>query len=122
MRTRLIQSLSYPRFLLRDLMDLEECEHDGMFDAGSAECERCLQKTECRWLMSNDEFAALSEKPLKELLRAVEYALGYVDSHVAFWEHNARVCACDSCRWVRTTQSLVEEARAALGVSTASGG
>ena len=109
MREKLIRALSYPRFLVRDHLDLDECDFHGAYDPTCPQCRVCHQEPECQWLISNDEFAALEERKVAELIRAVELAVVYVDARVSFWEHNRRECVCDACRWLRSTRQLLHE-------------
>ncbi len=109
MREKLIRALSYPRFLMRDYLDLDDCAFHGTYDRNCPQCRACNQEPECQWLVSNDEFAALEGRPLVELIRAVEVAITYVDARVAFWDHDRRMCACDACRWLRSTHHLLDE-------------
>lgn len=117
MRRKLIRALSYPRFLMRDYLELDDCDFHGTFDPACPQCRVCSQEPECQWLINHDEFAALENKAVVDLVRALETALMYVDARVAFWDHNRRVCVCDACRWLRTTRHLLREATEAPDAS-----
>ena len=111
-RKKLLNALDYPRFLVRDHLDLDECRHQGNYDRYDPKCGACSQQPECKWLVSHDEFSALEQKSTADLLESVKFAWLYVDAHVTFWGHNRHACACDACRWLRATNRLIEQAQA----------
>ncbi len=112
MRQRLIEALSYPRELVRNDMDLDDCPHNGLYDDEDGRCLACPQQPECEWLYNNEEFVALEQKPIAEILAALEIASDYVGAQITYWEHDSRRCRCTSCTWLRDTLRLVDEARA----------
>lgn len=112
MRQAFIDALSYPRELVRDNLELEECPHTGLYDNEDGKCIACPQQSECEWLYNNEAFAALEKKPIAEILAALEIASDYVTAQVAYWEHDSRRCGCTSCSWLRNTLRLVDKARA----------
>lgn len=102
----LIELLAYPRYHLRDELEVElgACVHDGRYDNHDPHCILCQNRAECRWLFDNDEFTALKLHSKDQLLQALEFALEYVDSVVARWGHDVRLCHCDACQWLRKTR------------------
>lgn len=67
---------------------------------------------EYAWLYSNEEFAALGQKPIGEILAALDDAVEYMAAQVAYLEHDNPQCACASCAWLRDTPRLLNQARA----------
>jgi hypothetical protein len=112
MRQSLIEALSYPRELVRNDMDLDDCPHSGLYDDEDGRCLACPQQPECEWLYNNEEFAALGQKPVAEILAALEIASDYVAAQIAYWEHDSRQCGCTSCTWLGEASRLVDKARA----------
>jgi hypothetical protein len=112
MRQRLISLLAYPRQLIRDQLELEDCRHSGQYDPGDPACIECTDEAECRWLYSNDEFAALDHKPWNALLDALEYALGFVGGYSTRNTHDQQRCGCDACSWLREAEALYAEIQA----------
>lgn len=110
-RQSLIEALSYPRELVRNDMDLDDCPHNGLFDDEDGRCLICPQQPECEWLYNNEEFVALEQKPIAEVLTALEIASDYVAAQIAYWEHNTEQCRCTSCTWLRHALQLVDQVR-----------
>jgi hypothetical protein len=112
MRQVLIEALKYPRELVRDNLELDECPHAGLYDNEDGKCIACPQQSECEWLYNNEGFAALGKKPITQILTALEIAADYVAAQVTYWEHDSGRCGCTSCSWLRDALRLVDEARA----------
>ena len=113
MKTRIIKMLEFPRRVVRGYVPLETCEHAGNFSANDPECLICETRIECEWLYHNDESVALAEKPLDAIADALDLAVLYVDACVTRAGHNARVCRCEACDWLRRAQQLQETAERA---------
>ena len=111
MRDRIIETLDYARAIVRSSIVLDDCSHDANFAAGSDECGVCEYASECHWLYSNDEFAALEQKPVEILVAALDFAVDYVRAELTHGGHNTARCRCESCTWLRTGQKLLAEAR-----------
>jgi hypothetical protein len=112
MRQALIQALTYPRELVRNNLELDECPHAGLYDDEDGRCIACPQQSECEWLYHNEAFAALEKRPIADIRAAVEIAADYVTAQVAYWEHDSRRCRCTSCSWLRNALRLIDEAHA----------
>lgn len=112
MRQDLIEALNYPREFVRNEIELDGCPHNGLYDSEDGGCSACPQRPECEWLYHNGEFAALGQKPVAEILTALEIASDYVMAQVACWEHDSRQCGCTSCSWLRGALHLLDQASA----------
>lgn len=110
MREKIVKALINSRTLVRDQIELHDCIHNGHYVAGNSRCQYCEFGFECQWLYKNDEFAALEQKPIENLLEALQFAEAYVDAIVTRWEHDKRICRCDTCTWLRYTRRLLREA------------
>ena len=110
MKTEIIKMLKFPRKIIRGSVPLETCEHAGNFSSSAPDCRICETRLECEWLYHNDESVALAEKPLDALVEAFGLAVLYVDACVTRAGHNARVCHCEACDWLRRAQRLLETA------------
>ena len=106
MKNDIIETLNYPRYELRDNLDLEHCIHGGNFDAHDSRCLGCDCEFECRWLYENDECSATQEKTIAVLIKAMESAMEYVDARVADLGHNVSECQCDACDWLKHAESI----------------
>ena len=106
MKDIIIETLRYPRYQLRDNLDVEHCIHGGNFDLQDQRCLDCDCEFECRWLYENDECTALEEKPVAELMVALGSSLEYIDSKIAALGHNIGECPCDACNWLKQAESV----------------
>ena len=110
MREILLEKLAYPRELVRNYQDLDQCPHSGMFDRNDVACLECEDRSECEWLYSNNEYSNLHLKPLPELVQALAFALDFVSAQVALWEHEIKECQCETCVWYREAVKVYDEA------------
>ena len=67
MRRQLIEALSYPRLLVRRIVDGQDCRHDSLFDATNERCHNCDINRECHWVTCLEEFDDFSGKPTHTL-------------------------------------------------------
>ena len=109
MKTTVIRMLDYPRSLVRRNVDVHDCPHAGQFADADARCRLCEFSMECRWLQHNDEFVALSEKSLEEIVEALSFTLAYVDAETTRWGHLRQNCRCEACTWLRSAQRLYDK-------------
>ena len=109
MKERIIELLAYPRSMVCDQIDLDICPHAGYFDRDDRRCRKCQVAPECRWLGSNDEFAALKQKSTEELVAPLGFAVDFVNIQVAHWGHDPLCCDCETCLWVRAATRVREE-------------
>jgi hypothetical protein len=107
-RKQLIEALAYPRTLIDSGLQLENCPHNGRYDKQDLRCHECDSRPECEWLVHNDEFVALKNKPEDQLLAALEFALLHMSAFVASAGHDNRSCRCESCQWIRDSQDLYD--------------
>jgi hypothetical protein len=108
-KARIIKALDYPREYVRSNLMLEGCPHNSMYDDVDGRCLSCDDRFECEWLLNNDEFAALEQKPEKQLLQALGFAVELVTAEITRWEHDSGRCHCEACTWLRETQQLYDE-------------
>jgi len=113
MRDELIAALAYPRSVVRDSIQPDDCPHNRSFDCKDHRCLNCEFEVECLWLCRNDEFAALRLRPLAELVDALEFSLGYVQRRLTEPKHNSAKCRCDTCAWSREAEALIDTCRSA---------
>ncbi len=109
MRRNIIDVLVYPRQVAKANVDLTNCPHSGFFKVLDKKCEQCSKSYECEWLNSTDEFNDLAAKPMEFLYRALTFGIDYVDAQVADQDHDADICECESCEWIRNARRLLHE-------------
>ncbi len=110
LKHKLIETLEYPRYLVRVELALEDCPHDGQFDADDPRCRDCIDNEDCRWLFSSDEKARLDERPLDELVTALGFAIESIESLMEANKHDS-LCQCDACVWRKQADALFVEVR-----------
>jgi len=106
MRQEIINALIFPRMLVKDHLELDNCDHSGRYDGAATDCQRCGAEPQCQWLYDNDEFEAIQESTTEKLVDALEFALAYVGGEVANLKHSYRRCNCDICIWLRDAHKL----------------
>lgn len=111
MRRRIIEAITYPRMVLQDSLDAEECPLNFYFNATHRACRYCERAEECRWLNGNDEFSILAKKPMDELFDSLIFCIEVLDAQCTLENHNVSHCTCDSCGWVRRARRLAWECR-----------
>jgi hypothetical protein len=110
-RERIIKMLDFPRMLVRSDIDFENCTHAGNFAPGDPVCADCASRLECSWLYHNDDFSGLSQKGLPHLVKALQFALDYVDASSFRAGHRPkRNCSCELCAWLSSARELYDEA------------
>lgn len=106
MKHEIIEMMAFPREMIRGNVPLETCGHTGHYAHHDPECGVCEARIECEWLYHNDELSGLGEKPLADLLEALQSALLYIDACVARAGHTPSKCRCRACTWLRRAESL----------------
>lgn len=114
MRRQMIEALSYPRMLVRQIIDGRDCPHDSLFEATSDRCRQCDINSECHWVNCLDEFADFADKPAHTLNASLRYGIKLVETLHSELQHDETLCTCEACTWVRDAQRLVEEFEANL--------
>lgn len=108
MRRQLIEALTYPRLLILNIIDAQDCEHDSLFDATSARCHHCSLGRECHWASCLNDFEDLRSKPAHTLNASLRYSVQLVESMRDELRHDAMTCACEACTWIRSSLRLIE--------------
>lgn len=106
MKQIIIETLRYPRYEIRDNLDVDHCIHGGNYNYHDPRCLNCDSEVECHWLYENDECSALEAKSLGALTLALETAIEYIDGRVATLGHNVSECQCDACNWLKSAESV----------------
>ena len=107
LKREIIQALFYPRRLMRDNIELQQCIHSGNYCQDDDYCVDCFYNLECAWLFSNDENVSLENKAVAELTEALEYCHSYVDARTTEWGHDSSHCTCEACSWLRGAARLI---------------
>ena len=114
MRRQLIEALTYPRLLVKKIIDERDCPHDSLFEATSERCHSCDMNTECHWINCLNEFSDFEEKPASTINASLRFGVKLVESLHSELRHDETICTCEPCTWVRDAQRLIEEFEAHL--------
>ncbi|MEJ2643889.1 MAG: hypothetical protein P8180_02975 [Gammaproteobacteria bacterium] len=111
---KVVNLLDFPRYQVREYLDLSGCPHSGYYDGHDPRCRNCEFGMECQWLNRNDEIATLKQQRLEELDNALDLAICYVESRATGWGHDTRTCHCDSCEWLREARRTRNQVQGVL--------
>lgn len=115
LKDRLANALQYPRSLIRNEMNLEDCVREGRLDKQALHCRDCDQQDTCEWLLSTDEYSDIEQASLDRLVDALGFAIESVHSLFNDGEHDL-FCSCEACAWQRQANTLYSEARCYPGL------
>jgi hypothetical protein len=110
LKFRLVETLKYPRYLIRAELKLEDCPHDGHLNRADSRCRECLDNGDCAWLYSLEDEAGFADKPLDQLVNALGYAIESIECLLLQVPHPPQ-CQCEACLWHKQADSLYGEAR-----------
>ena len=66
MRQQLIEALTYPRLLIKKLIEEHNYQHDNMFEATGERCHHCTGE-DCGWETCFQDFRKFEEMPIETL-------------------------------------------------------
>jgi hypothetical protein len=106
-RDAVLHLLAFPRELARDGIALEQCRHAGNFAPHDSGCAVCMSRLECEWLFHTDEFSALTQRPVEEILDALRFSTVYVESRITLSGHAPQKCRCTACEWLAAANEML---------------
>ena len=109
MRRQMIEALSYPRLLVKRIIDGRDCPHESLFEATSERCRQCDINSECHWVTCLDEFSNFADKPDHTINASLRYGVKLVESLHSELRHDETTCTCEACSWIRDAQRMIEE-------------
>ena len=104
----ILELLAFPRSLMRDYLELDDCPHDGQFAVDDAHCRDCDNREECEWLFKNEAYLDLRRRNVTKLKRALAYGVDYVRGLATQYAHDQNRCRCPTCRWLRRAQNCLD--------------
>ncbi len=108
MRQHLIDALMYPRTLVLQSIDEQDCPHDTLFVADSERCHHCSLNRECHWIRCLNEFADFKQQANHTLNASLRYGIKLVEIQSKKLQHDQTTCQCEACTWARDAQRLTE--------------
>lgn len=109
----ILELLAFPRSLMRDYLELDDCPHDGQFAIEDRRCQDCDNREECEWLFRHEAYMDLPRRDVVVLKRALAYGVDYVRGLATRYAHDQNHCRCPTCRWLRRAQGYLDEAAGA---------
>ena len=109
MRRQLIEALTYPGLLVRQLIDAGNYAHDSFYAATGERCHNCDGKGACSWGRCLEDFVHREDKTTQELGESLREGIKLVESLHARLRHDETTCTCETCSWIRNAEHLIEE-------------
>ncbi len=109
MRRQLIEALTYPGLLVRQLIEEGNYPHESLYQATGERCNNCDLTGECGWPKCLQDFRHLEEKPIEALGTSLREGIKLVESLQSELRHDETTCTCETCNWIRNAEHLTEE-------------
>ena len=109
MRRQLIEALSYPKLLVKNIIEDRDCPHDSLFEATDDRCHHCDIGRDCHWVNCLDEFDNFDGKATHTINASLRYGIKLVERLHSELHHDETTCTCETCNWVRNAEHLTEE-------------
>jgi hypothetical protein len=108
MRRQLIEALSYPKLLVKKIIEDRDCPHDSLFEATDDRCHHCDIGRDCHWVSCLDEFDNFDGKATHTINASLRYGIKLVERLHGELHHDETTCKCEPCIWIRDSQRLTE--------------
>lgn len=108
MRQQLIEALTYPRVLIRQLIDEGNYQHQNFFEATGQRCHACDGEA-CGWDKCLGDFRGFEDKSIEELSESLREGIRLVEGTISELRHDETKCMCETCTWIRNAEHLREE-------------
>ena len=109
MRPQLIEALTYPRLLVRQLVEEENYMHKSLFEATGERCHHCDLTGECSWANCFQDFRHFEDMTTEALSESLREGIKLVESLQSELRHDETTCTCETCNWIRNAEHLTEE-------------
>ena len=108
MRQQLVEALTYPRILIKRLIEEHNYQHNNLFEATGERCSHC-EGTDCCWETCFQDFQKLEGMPIDALAASLREGIRLVESLYNELHHDETTCTCETCNWIRNAEHLTEE-------------
>jgi hypothetical protein len=98
MRRQLIEALSFPGLLVKQLIEGGNYPHKNLYGSGNCNWDHCLE-----------DFTHRDQKSLEELGESLREGIKLVESLHSHLRHDETTCTCETCSWIRNAEHLTEE-------------
>ena len=109
MRRQLIEALTYPGLLVRQLIEEGNYAHDSFYAATGERCHNCDGTGSCSWNRCLEDFVHREDKTTEELGESLREGIKLVEALHARLRHDETTCTCETCSWIRNAEHLTEE-------------
>lgn len=109
MRRQIIEALSYPRLLVRQLVEEGNFVHDSFYSATGDRCQACDGSGDCGWDKCFGDFSHRDDKTMEELSGSLREGIKLVEALHRNLRHDETTCTCETCSWIRSAEHLMEE-------------
>jgi len=109
MRRQLIEALSYPGLLVRQLIEEGNYPHTSFFAATGLRCHACDGTGSCFWDKCLGDFTRREDKTDAELTDSLREGIRLVEALHSELRHDETTCRCETCNWIRNAEHLAEE-------------
>ena len=108
MRRQLIEALSYPVILVRQLIEDGNYSHQSFYSATGERCHTC-DGSDCGWDKCLEDFIHRDHKTTEELSESLREGIKLVEALHRHLRHDETTCTCETCNWIRNAEHLTEE-------------
>lgn len=109
MRQQIIEALTFPKILVRQLIEGGNFEHKNLFEATGERCQHCDPDGGCGWENCLQDFRNFDEETTESLSASLREGIKLVESLHRKLRHDETTCTCETCNWIRNAEHLTEE-------------
>lgn len=109
MRRQLIEALSYPGILVRQLIEEGNFAYASFYAATGERCHACDGTGECGWNRCVQDFRDRDAMTTAALSESLREGIKLVEALHKELRHDETTCTCETCIWIRNAEHLTEE-------------
>ena len=109
MRRQIIEALTYPGILVRQLIEGGNYPHASLFEATEQRCHKCADTQACGWDKCLEDFRHFDDKTTDYLAESLREGVKLVEALHSELMHDETTCTCETCGWIRNAEHLTEE-------------
>ena len=109
MRRQLIEALTYPGLLVRQLIETGNYTHDSFYAATGERCHNCDGSGNCNWDRCLEDFVHREDKSTEELAESLREGIKLVEALHARLRQDETTSTAEYAVWIRNAEHLVEE-------------
>ena len=109
MRRQLIEALTYPGILVKQLIEEGNYAHKSFYEATGERCHVCDGSGDCGWDKCLADFTHRDDKSIEELTESLREGIKLVEALHSELRHDETTCTCETCSWIRNAEHLTEE-------------